>query len=200
MKTRGIRDGILITLDGHDTLEVVERGLVAATVALRGRVSIEVAGKIDPGLVETVRSAVSSEGGTLADLRPTAGVAQTRGQTVIVGRTVRSGGRVESTGSIVVLGDVNAGAEVIAADDVIVVGRLRGLAHAGAAGNDKAIVWARKIEASQLRIAHAVAQAGAPSEPRRGAVASRPDDDDAPEVALVDTSGRIAIRAWTSTL
>ena len=38
-----------------------------------------------------------------------------------------------------VLGDVNGGAEVIAGDNVIVLGVLRGLAHAGAKGNMKAI-------------------------------------------------------------
>ena len=43
--------------------------------------------------------------------------------------SVRSGQRIEYEGSIVIFGDVNDGAEIIAADNVIVVGVLRGLAH-----------------------------------------------------------------------
>lgn len=66
---------------------------------------------------------------------------------------VRSGQRIEYEGSIVVLGDVNGGAEIIAGDNVIVVGVLRGLAHAGASGNKKAIIAAASIDCKQIRIA-----------------------------------------------
>ena len=67
--------------------------------------------------------------------------------------SVRSGKRIEYEGSIVILGDVNDGAEIIAGDIVIVVGVLRGLAHAGAKGNKKAIIAAASIECKQIRIA-----------------------------------------------
>lgn len=67
--------------------------------------------------------------------------------------SVRSGQRIEYEGSIVILGDVNDGAEIIAADNVIVVGVLRGLAHAGAKGNKKGIIAAASIESKQIRIA-----------------------------------------------
>ncbi len=70
--------------------------------------------------------------------------------------SIRSGNKVEYEGSLVVLGDVNAGAEVIAADNVVVLGILRGLAHAGAKGNRKAIIAAAQIEAPQIRIANVV--------------------------------------------
>ena len=53
--------------------------------------------------------------------------------------SLRSGQKIEVEGSIVVIGDVNSGAEVIAADNIIVVGTLRGLAHAGAKGNKEAV-------------------------------------------------------------
>ena len=39
--------------------------------------------------------------------------------------SLRSGQRIEVEGSIVVIGDVNAGAEVIAGDNIVVVGTLR---------------------------------------------------------------------------
>lgn len=67
--------------------------------------------------------------------------------------SIRSGQRIEYEGSIVVLGDVNDGAEIIAGDNVVVVGVLRGLAHAGAYGNKKAIIAAASIECKQIRIA-----------------------------------------------
>ena len=67
--------------------------------------------------------------------------------------SMRSGQRVEHEGSIVVLGDVNAGAEVIAGENIIILGELRGLAHAGAKGNRKAIIATNKIDCPQIRIA-----------------------------------------------
>ena len=70
--------------------------------------------------------------------------------------SLRSGQRVEFEGSLVILGDVNAGAEVVAGENVVVVGILRGLAHAGAKGNKEAIIAAASIEAPQLRIANIV--------------------------------------------
>lgn len=69
---------------------------------------------------------------------------------------IRSGQKLEFDGSIVVLGDVNSGAEVIAGDNIVVLGILRGLAHAGAKGNMKAIIASQKIECPQLRIANVV--------------------------------------------
>lgn len=69
---------------------------------------------------------------------------------------VRSGQKVEFEGSLVVLGDVNDGAEVIAGENIIVLGILRGLAHAGAKGNKEAIIAASSIEAPQLRISNII--------------------------------------------
>ena len=66
---------------------------------------------------------------------------------------VRSGQRLEFEGSIVILGDVNDGAEIIAEDNIVVLGMLRGMAHAGAKGNEKAIIAAHIIESPQIRIA-----------------------------------------------
>lgn len=67
--------------------------------------------------------------------------------------SLRCGQKVEFEGSIAILGDVNAGAEVIAEENIIVLGELRGLAHAGAKGNREAIIAANKIDCPQIRIA-----------------------------------------------
>lgn len=70
--------------------------------------------------------------------------------------SLRSGQRLEFDGSIVVIGDVNAGAEIVAGDNIIVQGALRGLAHAGAKGNKGAIVTAGLLDAVQVRISNIV--------------------------------------------
>ena len=66
--------------------------------------------------------------------------------------SLRSGQRLEFEGSLVIIGDVNPGAEVIAGENIVVLGELRGLAHAGAKGNRDAVIEAVEIEATQLRI------------------------------------------------
>lgn len=70
--------------------------------------------------------------------------------------SLRSGQRLEFEGSLVIIGDVNAGAEVIASENIVVLGNLRGLAHAGAKGNKDAIIEASEIDALQVRIADIV--------------------------------------------
>ena len=51
------------------------------------------------------------------------------------------------------LGDVNPGAYVIASGDIIVLGRLFGVVHAGAEGSEQAVIIAAQFTPSQLRIA-----------------------------------------------
>lgn len=72
-------------------------------------------------------------------------------------KTLRSGVRVEHVGSVVIVGDVNPGAEVIATGSVLVWGRLRGVVHAGAEGDQNAIVCALDLAPAQLRIAGQIA-------------------------------------------
>lgn len=72
---------------------------------------------------------------------------------VVVRRTLRSGQVVKHPGHVIIVGDVNPGAEVLAGGDVFIWGRLRGVVHAGATGDTKAIVCALDLAPSQLRIA-----------------------------------------------
>jgi len=76
---------------------------------------------------------------------------------VLVRRTLRSGYSLQFPGHVVVIGDVNPGAEVIASGDVIVWGRLRGVVHAGAEGDENAVVCALDLAPTQLRIAGQIA-------------------------------------------
>lgn len=70
--------------------------------------------------------------------------------------SLRSGQRIEAERSIVILGDVNSGAEVISSDNIVVLGTLRGLAHAGAKGNKQAFISASNLDTVQVRIANIV--------------------------------------------
>ena len=79
--------------------------------------------------------------------------------------SLRSGQRMESEGSLVIIGDVNSGAEVMASDNIIVLGALRGLAHAGAKGNKQAIIAAGLIDNVQIRIANIVKEIDRDEEP-----------------------------------
>lgn len=76
----------------------------------------------------------------------------------VVRRTLRSGQSIRHPDSIIVYGDVNPGAEVVAGGDVIVWGALRGVVHAGASGDDSAIVCALVLSPTQLRIGQHIAR------------------------------------------
>lgn len=175
---------MLLTVDQEDTKENLDAALRSNPDPFRGNVIIEVPGRTEWAVVEQAARTVTALGGSVTEVRPAGVPAVPRGETKIIGRTIRSGGKVESTGSIVVIGDVNAGAELVAVDDIIILGTLRGVAHAGAAGNEKAVIWAQHIRSPQLRIGGALAQAGADG------------SGEGPEVALL-RDGNIAVRPWT---
>ncbi len=72
----------------------------------------------------------------------------------IIYSTLRSGQRIDSEHAVIVVGDVNPGAEIVAGGDVIVLGSLRGVAHAGAydeTGGGRTI-FALSLQPTQLRI------------------------------------------------
>jgi septum site-determining protein MinC len=73
--------------------------------------------------------------------------------------TVRSGMDIRHEGTVIIMGDVNPGGEIFAAGDIIVWGRLRGIAHAGYPNNPQCLIMALQMEPTQLRIADRVARA-----------------------------------------
>ncbi|MEH2064234.1 MAG: septum site-determining protein MinC [Nostoc sp.] len=96
--------------------------------------------------------------------------------------TVRSGVEIRHPGTVILLGDINPGGIVIADGDIIIWGRLRGIAHAGAGGNRECLIMALQMEPTQLRIADAVARAP-----------EKPPMQFSPEVAHITPQGiRIA--------
>jgi septum site-determining protein MinC len=74
-------------------------------------------------------------------------------EAVLMRRTLRSGQTLRHPGHVVILGDVNPGAEIVAGGHVLIWGRMRGVVHAGAAGDETATVCALDLTPTQLRIA-----------------------------------------------
>ena len=103
---------------------------------------------------------------------------------MIVRRTLRSGQAIHHTGHVVLIGDVNPGAEIVAGGDIVIWGKLRGTAHAGAMGDENALICALQLMPSQIRIGSLIARP-----PERG----RPPK--VPEVASVQM-GRIVVERW----
>jgi septum site-determining protein MinC len=104
---------------------------------------------------------------------------------IVVRRTLRSGQAIHHAGHVVLIGDVNPGAEVVAGGDIIIWGKLRGTAHAGAMGDDGAVICALQLAPSQIRIGSHIARP-----PER----SRPPK--VPEMASVQ-DGRIVVERWS---
>ncbi len=104
-------------------------------------------------------------------------------EAILVRRTLRSGFSLQHPGHVIVIGDINPGAEIISGGDVIVWGRLRGMVHAGAEGDELAVVCALDLAPTQLRIAGLIAT----TPQRRG----KPQ----PERALIK-DGRVVAEPW----
>jgi len=102
-------------------------------------------------------------------------------------RTLRSGQKIRHPGHITIIGDVNPGAEIIAGGHVIVWGRLQGMVHAGAMGDESAVVCALVLSPTQLRIGGHIARS--PEEKRKRKTR--------PEMASI-VGGRIIAEPWDS--
>jgi septum site-determining protein MinC len=78
--------------------------------------------------------------------------------TLYLRRGLRGGQKEVFEGDVVVMGDVNQGAEILAGGDVVVVGSLRGMVHAGYPDNTEAVVVALNLTPLQLRIGPLIAR------------------------------------------
>ncbi len=176
MKLRGALGGLNLLIEASDTPLSLTEALAARHEMLSQKVTIELDADADPQAIEAAFSAVRAAGGELGRVRSRrdaapktepemvvrssspAPAAPDSARTEILQHGLRAGFRGEYRGSVVVLGDVNPGTELIAGGDVIVMGALRGMVHAGAGGRSDAIVYARPIASAQIRIAGAVAR------------------------------------------
>lgn len=111
--------------------------------------------------------------------------------------TLRSGQIFRHAGSVMIIGDVNPGAHVVSASDIFIWGRLRGVAHAGAMGDESAQIGALEFDPIQVRIAGHIAMSprGDANDPGRWFWKRQPTGR--PEVARV-LNERIVVDLWDS--
>jgi|UniRef100_A0A7C2V2D4 septum site-determining protein MinC len=148
-------------------VEVKEKGSINSIVEeIRSRVSsklfegsyvlIDGKGLLKKEEIEKIESALASK--NIKSVKKLSNLETTRGERLlIVQKHLRSGQKVEHNGDVLVLGDVNKDAQVIATGNIIVMGKLRGIAMAGALGDEKAVVVALEMEPQQIRIGRKVA-------------------------------------------
>ena len=70
--------------------------------------------------------------------------------------TLRGGQKIMHEGDVIITGHVNVGSEISAWGHIVVLGKLKGLAHAGSKGDETASVSARSFESGQVRIGRKV--------------------------------------------
>jgi len=177
---------------GPRTIDVLELEELIALLSQHGMTLTSViGGRISQEAFEQVRSAMPPPPETLTPGGSAAAEIEMPPDTaeaMLIQHTVRSGQCYRYAGTIVIIGDVNPGAEVIAEGDVIVWGKLRGVVHAGAAGNDNAMVGALILAPTQLRIS--------------GYIARPPDEKQwqysvSAEIARV-RDGQIVVEPWSN--
>jgi len=81
------------------------------------------------------------------------------GEDLFIYRTLRSGQKLHSEGSMIIWGNVHESSEITAAKDVIVLGKLEGIAHAGCYGDVSSTIFALNLCPKQLRIGDKISRA-----------------------------------------
>src|SRR5690606_6913162 len=117
-----------------------------------------------PGLAEG--SAPIDDEAEIIELEPDDVEPVAEGPRLLVG-PIRSGVTLDVPGHVIVMGDVNPGAEIRSCGNIVVLGRLRGVAHAGV-GREDGFVLALCLEPQQVRIGRLAARAGADDGPGEG--------------------------------
>jgi septum site-determining protein MinC len=167
-------------------------GLVLASVRTSTERTFQAA--LALGLTTTLESA---DGVPVADAAP-ASTNTSVGAYFVYRGYLRSGHRLQRKESVLVIGDVNPGAEVSSDGDVLVWGRLRGVAHAGAKGNTRAIVAALDLEPTQLRIADVMTIGPDPRPGQPGKWFWKRSANKRPEIARISNE-TISIEEWDAT-
>ena len=187
-RLKGVRDGIRLTLDPHQSLsillpEVTELFQQMQHLAADATVWVETdGGALDTKTLEQLETTLEKEFaiGSLRPLPEKAGDERSPargagGRLANLGRTfnphrndglflagrVRSGQNIKARKHLVIMGDVNPGAEIEAGGDILILGTLGGKASAGIPDNTGAIILALDLRPTQLQIGGIVA-AGQP--------------------------------------
>ena len=132
--------------------------------AAAGEVAEERGAVVDPAAEERAAATGAAGDDDGVEERGAGGMAvsaQRGAPALIIKTTCRSGEVIRYPGDVVAMADVNPGAEIIADGDIVVFGALRGLAHAGAAGDLKATIIALNLESHRVQIGPHIGEAPA---------------------------------------
>ena len=181
---KGTKDGITVIFDpevpfpilcGQLERKVVEAGKffdhVKTAMAFKGR---EFSAAEEEELLQIIRkhatmdiTFVKTENNEVKELSELLAKEMTPGNlTKFHKGSLRNGQKIEFEGSVVVVGDVNPGAEIKAGGNIIVLGQLKGMVHAGCKGDTDAFVTAIFMAPIQLRIADIITRF--PEENKKG--------------------------------
>ncbi len=203
---KGTRQGLLILLDGQEDFKVIKKRLkekfeTSRDFFTRSEVIVDIGDRVLTNeetreLARLIREECGLRCRRIGDKivddvedeEEGANQPEKELETLLIKRTIRSGQRLYHDGNIVILGDVNPGAEVVATGDIIIIGTFRGVAHAGAGGNEDAIIVATSLRPTQIRIADFITRA--PDDERYGAA-------NLTEIARIK-GGYVVIEAYTS--
>jgi septum site-determining protein MinC len=169
---KGIKEGLLFMLDEAAPLEEVIKEL---THKLEHTHSHFLNGPIvhvhvrlgkrpaEDGTKEALKEAFAFHGNLLiqsiqSDLEPTSPVSLVTPSMKTISGIVRSGQTLYHDGDLLFIGDVNPGGTITSTGHILVLGSLRGLAHAGMEGNQEAVIAASHLRPTQLRIAGVVSR------------------------------------------
>jgi len=164
---KGTKDGITIILEENSNFEDVEKIIYEKLKSSRdffagGKVYLKTkTGYLSEEEYQKLQDILTNFGMSLqeADSPKTLIFPKpNRSRVLLLKRTVRSGQKISYRGTVVILGDANPGSEIIATGDILVMGTLRGMAHAGAEGDTSAIVAAFRLKPTQLRIAGVISR------------------------------------------
>jgi len=175
---KGATNGINIWLDEHSDMDALKEALRAKTLEAKtffedAETAITFSGRplskdeesellnivnketnLSISVVEPAAMAPESGGAaSLFGLAPPSAVQSRNEQlTYYYEGALRNGQSIRYNGSVVVLGDANPGSEIIASGNIIVMGAIKGLVHAGCAGDPYSYVCALRLTPTQLRI------------------------------------------------
>ncbi|PYZ93623.1 septum site-determining protein MinC [Salipaludibacillus keqinensis] len=166
---KGTKDGLTFLLDDHCSLDALKNELKEklserpdTSSGAQGpvKVKLDIGHRyLDSVQVEDFKNLFSEEMNVIIEeiasdvlTKVEAEEMKRNNQITRIVKMVRSGQVLDLKGDLLLIGDVNPGATVKATGNIYILGRLRGVAHAGYEGNDSAIICASNMTPSQLRI------------------------------------------------
>ncbi|OPH48577.1 septum site-determining protein MinC [Paenibacillus ferrarius] len=164
---KGVKDGLVFLLNDacewQDLLQELQHKLEKTHQQILTGPIIHVHVKLGSRDVteeqkEEIRSVIKQKGNLLiqsieGEPRKEAAAEEPVASMTTVKGMIRSGQTLHQEGDLLYLGDVNPGGTITSTGNIYIMGSLRGMAHAGIDGDDKAIIAASHMRPTQLRIA-----------------------------------------------